>query len=146
MPFLLSSFFLFLSIASIILMHICIVARVLRQRNARRQLPVFDEIDFGLRLSPKELMKLPSFVYVVVPPPSEKEKVVKDCPICLEGFVDGENCRALPGCEHVYHSTCIDTWLTKANMCPICRRTVEFKPEIVLNVCPLRQDTFRVWI
>ncbi|KAF7722886.1 Cullin-associated NEDD8-dissociated protein 1 [Apophysomyces ossiformis] len=43
------------------------------------------------------------------------------CVICLEGFNIGDVVRELP-CEHEYHCTCIDPWLTsKAAECPLCK-------------------------
>ncbi|KAK8671613.1 hypothetical protein V6N13_038203 [Hibiscus sabdariffa] len=33
-----------------------------------------------------------------------------DCVICLEVFKDGDSCRVLPICKHLYHRFCIDQW------------------------------------
>lgn len=42
-----------------------------------------------------------------------------ECPICTEDFVDGVLLRLLP-CEHMFHPTCIDPWLSwRARTCPI---------------------------
>ncbi|MCO5575480.1 hypothetical protein L7F22_029281 [Adiantum nelumboides] len=43
------------------------------------------------------------------------------CPICLIDFKDGERIRVLPKCEHGFHVSCIDTWLSKHSSCPTCR-------------------------
>lgn len=55
------------------------------------------------------------------------EKMVRrrseeECAICLEEFLAGENCQALPECNHLFHSECIDVWFSKKFTCPICRR------------------------
>ncbi|XP_038706451.1 E3 ubiquitin-protein ligase RING1-like [Tripterygium wilfordii] len=46
------------------------------------------------------------------------------CTICLEEFNDGEQCRVLDGCHHIYHKSCIDGWLIKDRHCPLCRFSV----------------------
>ncbi|KAK4408773.1 RING-H2 finger protein ATL78 [Sesamum angolense] len=45
-----------------------------------------------------------------------------DCPICLGEFVEGEDVRILPRCNHVFHVKCIDRWLVLHSSCPTCRR------------------------
>lgn len=43
------------------------------------------------------------------------------CSICIEQVNDKEIVKRLPKCGHMYHAECIDTWLDKNNMCPVCR-------------------------
>ncbi|KAK6337704.1 hypothetical protein TWF696_001187 [Orbilia brochopaga] len=44
------------------------------------------------------------------------------CLVCLSDFEDGELCRQLVQCQHVFHRDCIDEWLTTGrNSCPLCR-------------------------
>lgn len=43
------------------------------------------------------------------------------CVICLEDMKDGELCRCLPQCNHIFHETCVKPWLIKNRSCPICR-------------------------
>lgn len=45
-----------------------------------------------------------------------------DCPICLGEFVEGEDVRILPRCDHGFHVKCIDRWLVLHSSCPTCRR------------------------
>ncbi len=46
------------------------------------------------------------------------------CVICFEDYIVGQNITSLPGCEHTYHSTCVNTWLLKNPLCPFCRSNV----------------------
>lgn len=43
------------------------------------------------------------------------------CSICIEQVNDKELVKRLPKCGHMYHAGCIDTWLDKNNICPVCR-------------------------
>ncbi|ANB12198.1 ubiquitin-protein ligase E3 (predicted) [Sugiyamaella lignohabitans] len=44
------------------------------------------------------------------------------CHICLDGYTAGQECRRLRRCKHVFHKTCIDSWLLGSrNTCPFCR-------------------------
>lgn len=48
-----------------------------------------------------------------------------DCPICLTGLrQDNAILRTLP-CNHSYHTACIDRWLDKSTLCPICKCSLE---------------------
>jgi E3 ubiquitin-protein ligase ATL6/9/15/31/42/55 len=44
-----------------------------------------------------------------------------ECAICLGEFTEEEMLRLLPGCRHVFHVECIDTWLSSHITCPVCR-------------------------
>lgn len=45
------------------------------------------------------------------------------CSICMDEYVPNRYKRELPSCQHVFHKTCIDKWLTTATDmdCPLCR-------------------------
>ncbi|GAA0153105.1 hypothetical protein LIER_11419 [Lithospermum erythrorhizon] len=47
------------------------------------------------------------------------------CAVCLYEVCKGEKYRVLPKCKHVYHVSCIDSWLQTNPSCPICRCEVE---------------------
>uniref|UniRef100_A0A0G4H432 RING-type domain-containing protein n=1 Tax=Chromera velia CCMP2878 TaxID=1169474 RepID=A0A0G4H432_9ALVE len=51
------------------------------------------------------------------------------CPICLGEWEPGEQLRLLP-CVHVFHQSCIDKWLRKNCVCPLCLQAVEEVPGI----------------
>ena len=47
----------------------------------------------------------------------------KQCSICLEHPVKGDNIREMP-CGHIFHIDCIDGWLYNNTACPNCRNEV----------------------
>ncbi|CAN4079263.1 unnamed protein product [Withania somnifera] len=57
-----------------------------------------------------------------------KEKAIScptDCAICLGNFKVADKCTILPHCNHSFHSECIDLWLLKSSLCPICRASTD---------------------
>lgn len=44
-----------------------------------------------------------------------------ECAVCLNEFEGDETLRLLPKCDHVFHSECIDAWLSAHSTCPVCR-------------------------
>ncbi|GMY36103.1 E3 ubiquitin-protein ligase RNF181-like [Fagus crenata] len=42
------------------------------------------------------------------------------CSVCIQSFRSGEGGKQVP-CGHVYHATCIASWLSRHNSCPLCR-------------------------
>ncbi|KAE9613399.1 hypothetical protein Lal_00015957 [Lupinus albus] len=47
-----------------------------------------------------------------------------DCAVCLCEFLENDNLRLLPTCNHAFHIHCIDTWLLSNSTCPLCRGTL----------------------
>eukprot|EP00747_Dinoflagellata_sp_TGD_P119350 gnl/TRDRNA2_/TRDRNA2_173000_c0_seq4.p1 gnl/TRDRNA2_/TRDRNA2_173000_c0~~gnl/TRDRNA2_/TRDRNA2_173000_c0_seq4.p1 ORF type:complete len:284 (+),score=26.66 gnl/TRDRNA2_/TRDRNA2_173000_c0_seq4:89-853(+) len=45
---------------------------------------------------------------------------VEPCAICLEEFQESQIVRVLP-CFHSYHAVCVDGWLRKSTLCPLCK-------------------------
>lgn len=60
---------------------------------------------------------------------------VNMCTICLFTIYPVELVTILP-CNHYYHDTCLDTWLSKHNNCPQCRRIVKMESIIVIDQAP----------
>ncbi|XP_014504275.1 RING-H2 finger protein ATL66 [Vigna radiata var. radiata] len=53
-----------------------------------------------------------------------------ECCICLSAFVDGAKLKVLPGCEHSFHSECVDKWLANHSNCPLCRASLKLNPSL----------------
>ncbi len=51
---------------------------------------------------------------------STKKGEEEKCSICLCEYEDNEELRLLP-CEHLFHPTCVDTWLVQNSQCPVCK-------------------------
>ena len=73
--------------------------------------------DVRLVMKREEIDKIRTIKY------QEKELKTNDekCAICLEDFMNDDECRELR-CSHIYHINCIDNWLLKHSYkCPCCR-------------------------
>jgi hypothetical protein len=71
-------------------------------------------------ISKTDLENLPCYDYVA----KENRSNSLECAICLENFTIGDKCRLLPICKHSFHAKCVDKWLLKNSLCPICRSRV----------------------
>jgi hypothetical protein len=53
---------------------------------------------------------------------------MQSCTVCMSEFEVGENIKALPCCKfhlvHEFHVTCIDHWLSRSQLCPLCKANV----------------------
>nr|KAJ0193248.1 hypothetical protein LSAT_V11C800415410 [Lactuca sativa] len=115
----LSLFLLFLGLAAILLLLAGSFLHRRRQRLRLRSPPPRTSSSFSLHDIQNHI---PPFQY----PAADKSTAAAsdDCSICLEYFNEGEICRVLPVCDHVFHARCVDKWLTKVPNCPICRTRV----------------------
>ncbi|KAJ1554027.1 hypothetical protein HK096_005297, partial [Nowakowskiella sp. JEL0078] len=56
------------------------------------------------------------------------------CAVCMEDYLDGDMLRELP-CKHLFHSTCIDKWLTSRSVqCPLCKQEAGPVAQSVQNI------------
>ena len=56
-----------------------------------------------------------------------------DCCICLDSMPSGAVVSDLKTCKHMFHTQCIQEWLSKANTCPLCKRTAIEEEEIAIT-------------
>ncbi|KAK3005153.1 hypothetical protein RJ639_017159 [Escallonia herrerae] len=111
---------LFVGIAVLTMIHVCMAGRASRNTTVDIQTVDIRRSSRSASMCSDELKKLPCFDYKVEekgPGSSNWES----CAVCLESFKVGEKCRLLPICEHSFHVHCIDSWLLKTGACAICR-------------------------
>lgn len=53
-----------------------------------------------------------------------EELPLMECSICLMDVKEGEKCRVLPKCSHMFHSTCLESWFQISVCCPLCKRSI----------------------
>ncbi|KAK1292584.1 RING-H2 finger protein ATL58 [Acorus calamus] len=120
MAIIVSVVLLLIGIGVLLFIHVCIVGRAFRRgfNAAMRGGGGTDRSG----LSRDDLEKLPCFEFKV----GEKgNNSPTDCVVCLESFRLGDRCRALPICKHSFHAQCVDSWLMKTPVCPICRSSAD---------------------
>lgn len=111
MSCILSLFLIFLGLATILVLHTLLVGSFLhRRRQQQPSISAYSFLDLQNHLT--------CYQY--------SADVSADCSVCLEGFKQGEFCRALPVCDHIFHAHCVDSWLVKVSNCPVCRTPVQF--------------------
>jgi len=103
---------IFVGFVVLIIFHVCI-----SERLSRRGSMVERGANGGRSMSIDDLEKLPCYDYVAKGNTSSPV----DCAVCLESLITGDKCRLLPICKHSFHAQCVDTWLLKTPLCPICR-------------------------
>jgi hypothetical protein len=114
-----SLFFLFLGFAAFLLLNLFLLAGALH-RLRFRPTPTRRLQSLTDAFLPREINNLPNF-RITKGSVSEPDS---RCAVCLDGFRNGQWCRNLAACGHVFHRRCIDTWLLKVATCPTCRTPV----------------------
>ncbi|XP_058763790.1 E3 ubiquitin-protein ligase ATL6-like [Vicia villosa] len=98
----------------------------------RRYLPSqSSKCEAAIGINPQLLKTFPIVLY------SSVNKHVKEgdegtlpCAVCLAEFDDNDTIRVLPRCDHFFHPTCIDAWLSTHVTCPVCRTNLDGGPGI----------------
>jgi hypothetical protein len=57
---------------------------------------------------------------------------IETCNVCMEDLETGDAMRLLP-CKHAFHVPCIDTWLARSTLCPICRAELRTPEEVAAD-------------
>jgi E3 ubiquitin-protein ligase RNF38/44 len=52
------------------------------------------------------------------------------CAVCLSDFEASDELRQLP-CKHHFHTACIDKWLKRNKVCPLCLQDIQEMPTAV---------------
>ncbi|XP_043706863.1 RING-H2 finger protein ATL39-like [Telopea speciosissima] len=120
---------LFVGIVVMVLIHFCIVGRASR-RGFRSTSMGGRGSNGGNSMSIEDLKKLPLFEFEV----GDKGNAPVDCVVCLESFKMGDKCRLLPICKHSFHAQCVDSWLLKTPICPICRTSADLQKRSVVLI------------
>lgn len=59
----------------------------------------------------------------------------EECCICLSLFQSNEKLKVLIECEHVFHSECLDMWLSGHPSCPLCRASLHVSENLKKWCC-----------
>ena len=73
-------------------------------------------------LTKKQIKKIPKVIY-------NRNKFSNNdnkCVVCQYEFKNGEEVTKL-SCGHLFHSECVDTWLSKNKVCPMCHKEIIIK-------------------
>ncbi|KAF1859783.1 hypothetical protein Lal_00027965 [Lupinus albus] len=115
MALIISMLLLFGGVVLMVLLHVCITCRSSRRESTDSM--VENGANGSRSISKDELEKLPCYDYIA----KDITSSPVDCAVCLENLIVGDKCRLLPICNHSFHAQCVDTWLLKTPLCPICR-------------------------
>jgi len=59
------------------------------------------------------------------PDDAENQSAAVECCVCLEEFKENETVITLPcNSKHVFHESCIKSWLENNNSCPLCKAPI----------------------
>jgi len=95
------------------------------QRTSRQRRMSVDSIPTGISPSRIEGCTFThNYRKIVGIDSSGEDKDSRTCVICLQDFEEGARVRRL-GCLHLFHVTCVDTWLNRNRFCPVCRVDIE---------------------
>lgn len=133
MDIVISGVLLLVGIAVLVVIHLCIVGRLFRegyQNGASVQRVSAPTVT----ISSQDLDNLPCFDYAGGTADRGTNNGPVDCAVCLESFKVGEKCRSLANCNHSFHAQCIDSWLLKTPICPICRTRVIIRSRSFKNL------------
>lgn len=103
----------------LVLIRACTLEIFSRGRSSDRDIDAGEREYSHSGLSADDLEKLPCYDYALKDCKENYSPV--ECALCLEAFRDSDKCRLLPACKHSFHAACVDSWLSKSSVCPLCR-------------------------
>ena len=93
-----------------------------RNRSLNRNSPK-KEIDRNLEFKKlKAISALPCFQYRYIVKYEKRNE--KNCSICLNDFKSEDILIRFSCKEHIFHKSCLLTWLEKSNICPLCKKSL----------------------
>ncbi|KAL3824699.1 hypothetical protein ACJIZ3_020728 [Penstemon smallii] len=116
MVIIISLFLFFIGFAAIVLLHFIFLSHTFNRR--------LDNSSSASATAEPQPQLLPDVVYIAAKFPTKSE-----CAICLDCFEEGDDCRNLPVCKHLFHAGCLDRWIGKKPTCPVCRTRVDLDPK-----------------
>jgi len=63
---------------------------------------------------------------------SEIREEDRNCIICMADYEDEDEVRELK-CGHYFHKDCIDTWLKRKKICPLCNQPIHQAQNLFAN-------------
>ncbi|KAG4959050.1 hypothetical protein AAZX31_13G075500 [Glycine max] len=131
-----SLFFLFLGFAAFLLLNLFLLGGAFHRLRFRPSVTSAPASSIGL--PPRDINNLPRFLLAK----GSANRPDSHCVVCLDAFRNAQWCRKLAACGHVFHRTCVDTWLLKVAACPTCRTPVRFNAGTTVHDPPQRSDQF----
>lgn len=52
------------------------------------------------------------------------------CAICIEDYQENEVLCKLPECQHHFHEKCLNEWVSRRPLCPLCKATIPCKGDV----------------
>ena len=93
-----------------------------RNRSLNRNSPK-KEINRNLEFKKlKAISALPCFQYRYIVKYEKRNE--KNCSICLNDFKSEDILIRFSCKEHIFHKSCLLTWLEKSNICPLCKKSL----------------------
>lgn len=102
-----------IAVGSVLFVSIlCSLFRACRRRQDRH-----------VRVNASQRMPLVEFAPEELETGLRSTVINSSCAVCLEDFNAKEKIKILP-CHHGFHGECIDEWLERSDLCPICKASV----------------------
>ncbi|KAI3446675.1 hypothetical protein Pfo_003340 [Paulownia fortunei] len=125
-----SLFLFFLGFAAIVFLHFLFMSNTFHRRCTRFFHPT-NAADYDAAVSTSAAAEALPLIQALLPDVAYSAAAfprTSDCAICLDSFEEGDDCRNIPVCKHLFHAKCVDRWIRKKATCPVCRARVDLDP------------------